>query len=580
MKIQKASLLKKVSVVVLAGLMAASSLSLVACKTRDDGTGNKPVDKSKTQLNIGVYNGGLGYAWVRDVATSFEEYYAETVFETGKKGVQVNIDPQKDNFNTGVLKPNLQAGTIAGNDVYYTASTYTDYLDSGVVLDVTDALTEKVYDDSGNLAENKATATKSIMDKMDPFFVENYKHTDNKYYGWPFEDSLGGIIYDADLFAEKGWEEPETMADFADLLETMLSYNITPFTVNGNAPFYYTKLTTAAVVQYEGVEGANMNLTYSGTYSGNSNIDSDGNVTVDGKKVQVGNADFHGGYAEVEITPENAYLLADQQGKYEALKFLELITKRKEYYTLNSYLSSNTHLLAQAEFIYSTQYEEAGISNRIAMIIDGDWWENEARNEFNTMGSGADAGRYGYGVRDFRFLPFPAMEGQKTNQRVVVSASNGKIAFINKATAVPEVAKLWLQFQHQDTALSTFTGETGSTLPYDYELSATDEARMTKFARSVWDVRHDPNVIVYHVPFKKHTMYETTNVKGGMALSGVGEEIRSHYADDYNAYVLKVLTLYRDNGITAEDIFKSSLNHYSQANWNKAYQTYLRDYGN
>ncbi len=580
MNTQKKLKIKRILTVALSAIMTIASLgSIAACKQPDIGTGNKPIDTSKTQLNIGVYNGGLGFAWVREVATKFEEYYAETSFEPNKKGVQISIDPQKDTFLTSALLPNLKAGTAAANDIYYTCSNYYDYADStssGVVLDVSDMLAEKVYDDNGELAEDKNTATKSILDKMDPFFVENYKYSDGKYYGWPFEDGVGGLVYDVDLFEENGWKVPETMEEFSTLLDTMLLYNVTPYTFSAGAGLFYTTwLTSSVIAQYEGQEAANMNLTYSGTYSGNRNIDANGYITTaDGTKVLVGNQDFHGSYDEVEITPENAYLLADQQGKYEALKFLELLTAKSEYYSANAYLKSQTHLDAQTEFVYSTQYAEEGKTNRIAMLLDGDWWENEARENFNTMGSGANASRYGYGVRNFNIMPIPYMEGQKSEQRMLYSFNGGRIAFINKNTAVPDVAKKFVQFQHQNSCLSIFTGATGSVLPYDYDLLPSDEARMTKFARNVWDLRHDENVAIFRQAFSKAPEYEQASIK----LSGLSTEIKLDLALD-TTYVMKIFHYYRDKGYTAEDLFASSLRYYNRDDWENSYEMYLETFG-
>ena len=42
--------------------------------------------KEKSVLIIGVSDINLGYSWVEKLAETFEEYYKDTEFETGKKG--------------------------------------------------------------------------------------------------------------------------------------------------------------------------------------------------------------------------------------------------------------------------------------------------------------------------------------------------------------------------------------------------------------------------------------------------------------------------------------------------------------
>lgn len=62
--------------------------SLAAC-----GDGKK-TDKNKSQIYVGVFNAGIGYTWLEELAERFETAYADTSFEDGKTGVQVFIDPQ------------------------------------------------------------------------------------------------------------------------------------------------------------------------------------------------------------------------------------------------------------------------------------------------------------------------------------------------------------------------------------------------------------------------------------------------------------------------------------------------------
>lgn len=493
------------------------------------------LDDGKTQLSVGVYDGGLGQDWTRAVADAFEEKYANTSFEEGKLGVQVTIygKGQKANYEPSVLIPNIQNG-IATNDVYYTANADVNkFVKAGVCADITDALSEKVYAEGGDLATTSESKQYSLLDKMDDYFVDSYKMDDGKYYAFPFEDSTLGIVYDADLFEERNWAVPETMDEFYTLLSKMVKANVTPLTWTGAYEFYYTPLTTSLVAQYEGIEGADMNLYYTGNYNG------------------------------TEITARNAYLLAEQQGKLEALKFFRQITSNTNYYSNMAFGGSQGHLDAQNEYVLSVVRASNGGGKRIAMLIEGEWWENEARATFNEMGSTLE--EYGYGKRNFKFLPMPTMEGQKLGEgkRVISSFSNGSVAFVNINSSQKEVAKLWIQFMHQNSSLATFTTYTGSVLPYEYTLTDEQYNGMTPFARSVWDLRHDENTYIYRVA-KSHEC----RVYEALRMGGVGLEIMK------NANTTSALReFWLDKDLTAEAYFQSSIEYYKN-NWLSNYDKY------
>lgn len=514
---------KKLWAIVLSAIMAATVF--VGCGRRD--SINPEIDTTKTQLYLGVYNGGLGIQWVRQVANEFEELYKDYEGVNGKKGVQVMINPQKTLFEAETLIANLKAGSET-SDVYFTANTmYYKFVQEGVTEDVTDLLKEKVYDGSGEFGGTE----KSILDKMDPYFVEGYKWEDGRYYGFPFEDSLAGIVYDKDLFDSKHIELPQTMAEFEDLLDRLVDMKCTPFTWTGQNPFYYTPLTTAIVAQYEGIDEANKNLTYEGEYDGQP------------------------------LTVRNAYRLANQQGKKEAIKFMRLITKNPDYFSSAAPGGSQSQTMAQNEFLLSVENSKRNKQiKRIAMIIEGDWWENEARPEFTEMeGINSD---YGYGKRNFAFLPIPAMEGQAdSSKRMVVSFSNGSVAFINKKAAQKDLAKKWVQFMHSNSSLATFTVNTGSCLPYTYTITEEQKNSLTPFGRSVWDTRHDPNVEIVRTSNRNRfaTFYED------MRMGGMGAEICSLIGGTEVKNCLSHFAL--NPNTTVDDYFNGSKAYYSAERW-------------
>lgn len=201
---------------------------------------------------------------------------------------------------------------------------------------------------------------------MDNGIREFYRTDDNKYYALPFYEAYHCISYDIDLFEEKGFyfakggcpseysaftqnhnenkasgkftsykyvgdmgdrsagpdglygtEDdglPATYAEFFVLCEKMSSSNVRPITFYGNSD-YLNGTATALWTDYEGKDKMRSNFTFEGK-------DMDIVTSFDEDKPVV---------TKTDITPENAYLLYNQEGRYYALDFLHTLIE-KEYY--------------------------------------------------------------------------------------------------------------------------------------------------------------------------------------------------------------------------------------------------------
>lgn len=534
MKVKKA--LKQMALWLTALSMA---ITVVGCgeDSETDPVGNKKEDATKAQLYVGVYNGGLGYKWARKVADNFEEYYKD--IEIGDKtGIQVTITPEEDiNFNLKQIVSSIKTGSQK-NDVILSGAHYYDFIQEGVCADITEYLNEPVYDANGALVDESYTGQKyTLLDRMDDYFVDSYKIED-KYYGFPFEDCIAGLVYDVDLFEAKGWTVPQTMGEFYTLLNKMTNARVTPFVTN-NLTFYWNILHSIIIAQYEGVDNAMMNFTFEGV------MDS---AIVDGVEQQ-----------DVPITPENAYLLHQQQGNYEALKFIKNIAKTS-YVSGNSFNNSQTNYAAQQEYLDSIEY-----GKRIAMLLEGDWWENEARPSFNEW---ADTNpEYGYGERRFAFMPIPVMDGQKTEKQVMFGWSSGCAGFVPTTSKKKDLAALWIQFMHSRDSLAVFTTTTGSGLPYDYELTDTEYDSMTYFGQSVYDMRRDPNVEILRTS-KRCAMRRY--VDSNSRFEGID--------CDYMWGQLPFQYFYNNSNASVDDYWNSFLNYNinTKTGWKTLYDNYLK----
>ena len=272
--------------------MTITTFGAVGCD-REQG---EKFDATKSLLNIGVMNAGMGLAWAEESVKDFEEFYKDTVFEDGKKGVDVVIDGCKDEFVPTALR-----ATMAGykNAIYFVnQSDYDGYIADGLLADITETVNEKIYDENGDLASvTNKPATQSIIDTMQEAF-QGRQERNGKYCGVPWCSAVNGIVYDADLFDRNAYYfdangnmgktqadidagdcgpgpdgkmgttddgMPATYNDFLRLLKKMKTEDgVTPFTWAGTE--YQRRYAYESIwANYEGYDDHMLNFTFNGT---------------------------------------------------------------------------------------------------------------------------------------------------------------------------------------------------------------------------------------------------------------------------------------------------------------------------
>ena len=101
------SVFKKGFTFILAVVAAiASTTALAGCGPRGEA-----IDPTKTQIHVSNYNGGWGTDWLYAAKDRFTELVKEISFEDGKTGVQIHVNPNRDEVGT-----NIQAGT---DNIYF-----------------------------------------------------------------------------------------------------------------------------------------------------------------------------------------------------------------------------------------------------------------------------------------------------------------------------------------------------------------------------------------------------------------------------------------------------------------------------
>jgi hypothetical protein len=130
------------------------------------------------------------------------------------------------------------------------------------------------------------------------------------------------------------------------------------------------------------------------------------------------------------------------------------------------------------------------------MLVDGAWWENEARAMFDALEESGETDR-GYGKRDYRYMLLPELEGQKgidgQGNGSVLAIQNSGTVMVPKTEDKEKLAavKDFIAYTMSDENLRKFTVQTGVINPYYYELTAEDRENMTPLANATWDIYHD-----------------------------------------------------------------------------------------
>ncbi len=482
----------------------------VACGTDD----SDDIDPTKTQLYIGIIDGGLGDAWINDLAAGFEELYKDYQGEGDKVGVQVKVDKQKEQFRGGTLINNVAHNR---QDIYFTEQIdYYQWVSRGLMLDVTDIVTG----DLTAFGEEGA-----IEGKMHDADIAYLKYNE-KYYALPFYSGYMTISYDVDLFEQnllyfdddgnfvtsledkslgqdgrpRTYDDglPLTYEQFFRLCARIRALGMVPINWAGGWQLYMTQLARSLYVDYEGYAQTMLNFNPVGT--------------VDNYVTSVVPA-ADGNYIDTLVTQSEPIngdesKIFRQAGRYYALSFVENIVRNDFAHTL-SFSPSEDFLTAQETFLYSTRRARA---DDVAMFIDGSWWYNEADGVFTDMAtaypnSSADERRIGV-------MPYPKATEEQLDQPTSLLMENEPLAFINAAIEPNKIdlAKAFMQYAATDAALVRFTEITGVARAFKYEMPEDILSGLNTFKRTSFEFLSSAEIVNPYT----NTDYYRENADGNM----------------------------------------------------------------
>ena len=562
----KKGLVKLLSVI-LCGLMLFTGFT--ACGGKNPGSGEiEKEDASKTQLYVYNFNGGYGSEWLKNVKRRFEAAYDDTEFEpgTGKRGVQVIID----NTKSGNVTIEETIGSSHDEVFFLELASMQSLIRKGLLLDITDAITEPL---------TEFGETKSIEDKMYDQ-QKTWYGKDGKYYGVPHYAAFWGIIYNVDLFDKNmlyysdrpaindgfiisdtdkrsagpdgeydTYDDglPATYEDFYKLCARMVNMGIVPFTWTGKYLEYVDGTICSNLwADHEGAEQISLIYNMNGTATDIVTSFTQEGVPVT-ESVNIGNA--------------NAYRLYQQAGAYYALSFLEKIIS-EGWYTSGSFINTQSHLLAQADFLYSDIIPGR---DKIAFLADGCWWLEEANSVFEEMTQlyGESASRQN---RNFAWLPLPKATSADIGKKGAIVDTNWSACFVNANVSAEkkDLTKLFVRFCNTDESLAEFSISTNTTKALRYTLTEDQYDRLTTYGKSIYETQTRRDLT-----FSYSTNPLFTNNTSAFFWGDQWQSIVN--GESYN----RVTRAIKNYGVTARQFFDGMKNYYTASRWQSSYADYI-----
>lgn len=474
------------------GLAAVLSVGVAAgC-----GNGNigKDEDSSKiTQISFRQWGGTASSTdWLQQAADRFAAEKANEPYESGKKGVKVEISTNKDSDYT---------------------SSIPDY---DILMDENSA---NIYDmqTRGYLADID-DLVKGLQSKIEPQLLPKLKGADGKYYGLPHYSYDVSISYNVDLFkavnlyiAAPGEESvvnykssllpgssagvnfvfnentkkscgpngipndyddglPSSLEEFIVLCDYIKNKKqINPFAISditggANYAFMLIESLWAGMVGTDAMKATNCNFT-----DAEVEVVKEGALSYDGTLLNTG---IKMPQTEtVVLSDDNGYRMYDMSARYYALSFLEL-AKNKGWFK-NQQM---TNTKAQEFFVLGNY--NANDNDRCAMLVDSTFWYGEAVSggtltKYKSLSGGKEA--------NVSMMPMPVqLTGQVTegNGKKPTVIDTSATVFVNKRVEKNEglfrAVKEFIEFLYSDAELKAFTETSKLTmnLKYDYDKSS------------------------------------------------------------------------------------------------------------
>lgn len=536
-------------------LAAAMPFTMMACGP----TGGEvidSVDKTKIQLNVFSYNGGVGSEWLDKVIERFEADYKDATFSNGRNGVQVVPDKTKSDVFSNM-------GTNNNHVIFSEVGNYSQLVTQKSVLDISDIMDKPLNE------LTKTADTKTLKSKMYDETIDFYSFSGGKIYALPHYSFFSTFTYNKQLLTDKnlyfakdydvngdldskfihsasedkscgpdgiyGTDDdglPATYTELFDLFNMMKNKNVTPITWAGGEMVsggYVNYLLNNVYLSLAGKDQARLNYTFDSK---------DKTITIVEK--------FEGGKAvtkEEKITADNYKKLNSELAKYQAIKVVDTILDNALWQSGDCDSTTTTMLSTQQNYI-----ESYNGGTPIAMIVEGSYWYNEADNagyieDTKNRFTDFDA------KNNYQILPLPRVyegtykdvEGKEVGKAVYADQADS-LAVINANIAgdkeLVELAKTFLAYCYTDESLKEFTETTRVTRSLKYDV---DVNKLDAWGKAVWNYTKAADLLL---PYSSNSLYLNNRTQQSM-----------HIANDFWAVSGKNVYSYCKGSGTAESYF-------------------------
>ena len=465
-------------------LVAATVLSTALC-----GACSK---EEHPTLYVYSFTSGFGSQWLESLIADYEAKMKDVEID-GKKGLR--IKPTAD-------KSDVPGASMAssGQDIFFLEQQdYYELLAGNYIADITSAVTSvNPYD--GKTLESK-------MFDSQKAYLGREVNGEMRYYAYPHYFTSFGIAYDVELFNTKGYYFadgydasgalqdmflgsqggtktagpdgqmgtsddglPTTYDEFLLLCDYISGVgNDNPLIWAGQyRESYLTHFINALATDYEGDE-MRLNFSFDGTATSLGTV-------VGGEVVEDAQ--------DTVIDGTNGAELARQAGKYYAMDFYQDIFNKSYIQDKQSTLFSSTydHKEAQEDFL-----KKSNVRN--AMLLDGSWWQMEAKDAFEIMGKTNPANSKQN--RQIGWMPLPKQSTAKVGEEVMMYDIMYPLCVMRNGMDPNswqyKYALDFIQFANSDEQLAKFTQITGCTKALNYELTDAQYDGLSYFGKSFYD---------------------------------------------------------------------------------------------
>lgn len=479
-------------------------------------TGCNSKYNAKTTIYIEPFSGsGFGYKWIEDLAAKWKEETGYTYNVLVDPSSVVFASTQLDQIASGISKTDI----FFGGEPEYKAGIYKDYFE-----DLTDILDVKPDGESGKTIREKISnwdtwqnvGAKVVYDKSTGEF------SNEGLYMLPYTVTLSGLIFDYDSFEEKGLL---IKAENNDEVKGELTAQGITFHTQGNSLVFDSSTGATNYASGDTIMRAGKDGKY-GTYDDGQPITMSefdtlrnkiaalgGKPTVYSKQglyfdasnyalmAQIGGVEQYNALVSFDtngqelqfydgshgpVTWENGYKAYHGKAIKDASEFFyNNFFANKDYYRADNYVND-----AQSDFITGL----LGGKTFYGFINEGNWWENEAAELFN---SAHKNGGKAFGEYDLRFMLYPEFEGQKGldgngHGSFMSGPEYGAIVVRKQQDAEKlEAIKSLLAYILRNDSMAKVNVDTGLVWGYDYEIPQEMRSQMTLFQKNCYEIYHD-----------------------------------------------------------------------------------------